>query len=590
VPEPPGGSRSPDREDVRSLVRSSSPLGDSAERILTGFVSELVEARAFLANILESSTEYSIIAMDLERRILSWNAGARRNYGYEPGEVLGRSSNMLHDPKEVESGLVEEMHHRALQEGRAIGIFTRIRKDGSRFLASVVITPRLGPEGKPAGYLLVSRDVTSEERRRREMAETRDFLDSILASSTEYAIVAKSLDRIVESWNEGAHRVYGYTAEEAQGLPCEALEAPADEAAWSAMYQQALATNKAEARRMGRRKDGTEFPLHAVVTLRRGADGKPEGYLLVAQDVSAQEQAEHDVAAARQHEVERLKALTRFQGDFINMAAHELATPLTPLRIQVELLKMQPGLDPKAKRIVDILERSERRLEGLVQDLLNAARIQSGRLSFEPKRLDLNAIVRAAVEDLQGLAEANGVRLELDLAPEAMALGDPRRLEQVVHNIVHNALKFTRKGGAVHVATRVDGHAHLVVQDEGIGIDPKDLERLSQPFVQVHNLGAAVPGTGLGLYIVRSIVEMHGGTLRIQSDGLGQGTTVEVAIPTRAPHPRPRRLAGDGRASGIRSLLAGTADEAHETREAPRETPRGMPGNPRDDPSRTPTV
>lgn len=133
---------------------------------------QVLDSRNLLENIFQSSTEYSIIAKDLQKRILTWNEGARRNYGYEADEVLGRSAAVLHAPEDLQSGLFDDLHDRALRDGSATGTLNRVRKDGTRFIASVVITRRDGPDGQPIGYLLISRDVT-EERRLQEELESK---------------------------------------------------------------------------------------------------------------------------------------------------------------------------------------------------------------------------------------------------------------------------------------------------------------------------------------------------------------------------------------------------------------------------------
>ncbi len=155
---------------------------------------QLLEARKFLENVLESSTEYSIIAKDLERRVLAWNKGAARNYGYVASEVIGQSSDMLHVPEEVRSGVVAELHQRALREGHATGLFRRRRKDGSEFLARVVITPRNDASGNAIGYLLVSHDVTAERRHVEEqqfLAEVGEALQTSLDSAATVERVAR---------------------------------------------------------------------------------------------------------------------------------------------------------------------------------------------------------------------------------------------------------------------------------------------------------------------------------------------------------------------------------------------------------------
>ena len=148
---------------MATITRDISSLREAQDQ-LRRTNDELAEAQEFLENVLESSTEYSIIAKDLERRVLAWNAGAARNYGYTPAEIVGRFSEILHMPEDIRSGRVAAVHQRALEKGHAVGLFRRRRKDGTEFLARVMVTRRNDARGKAIGYLIVSHDVTAEQR------------------------------------------------------------------------------------------------------------------------------------------------------------------------------------------------------------------------------------------------------------------------------------------------------------------------------------------------------------------------------------------------------------------------------------------
>ena len=190
------------------------------------------QAVEFVSNILESSTEYSVIGKDLDGKILLWNEGARRMYGYEAEEVVGKlNSDVLHTPEDVATGKPREIMEAALRDGKWEGVIGRVRKDGRRISARVVITPRHDSQGKPIGFLLISKDVSHEIRFAEEIRKTKlfdnaivgnakeavDFIANILESSTEYSIIGKDLDGKILLWNEGARRLYGYEPEEVVG-------------------------------------------------------------------------------------------------------------------------------------------------------------------------------------------------------------------------------------------------------------------------------------------------------------------------------------------------------------------------------------
>src|SRR5438445_2768925 len=262
------------------------------------------QAVEFVSNILESSTEYSVIGKDLDGKILLWNEGARRMYGYEAGEVVDKAnSEILHAPEDIALGRPKQMMDEALSNGRWEGVISRIRKDKKRISARVVITPRLDASGKAIGFLLISKDVSNELRFKQDLRKTKlfdsaivgnaqeavDFIGNILESSTEYSVIGKSLDGTILLWNEGARRLYGYEPEEVVGKANSAmLHVPEDVEAGKPqeILDAALATGKWEGTIQRLRKSGERFTARVVITPRRDANGKAIGYLLISKDIS----------------------------------------------------------------------------------------------------------------------------------------------------------------------------------------------------------------------------------------------------------------------------------------------------------------
>src|SRR5690242_13151719 len=262
------------------------------------------QAVEFVSNILESSTEYSVIGKDLDGKILLWNEGARRMYGYEAEEVVGRlNSEVLHTPEDVATKLPTEMMRSATQTGRWEGVIGRIRKDGRRLTARVVITPRRDSSGKVIGFLLISKDISHELRFAEEIGKTKlfdnaivgnaqeavDFIANILESSTEYSIIRKDLDGKILLWNEGARRLYGYEPEEVVGKANSSiLHAPEDVAAGKPreLLDAALRDGKWEGTIHRRRKNGQQFTARVVITPRLDSSRKAIGFLLISKDIS----------------------------------------------------------------------------------------------------------------------------------------------------------------------------------------------------------------------------------------------------------------------------------------------------------------
>lgn len=232
---------------------------------------------------------------------------------------------------------------------------------------------------------------------------------------------------------------------------------------------------------------------------------------------------------------QELLEMNRLRAQFLNNAAHELGTPLTPLVLQVQTIKVRfaPLMTEPERKSLEILDRSVQRLKSLAQDLLDAARLESNHLRLEGKRMDLAQVVRQSAESFGDLAKQSGVSLAIN-APDPLPVnGDAARLGQVLDNLLTNALKFTPTGGQVLVqASARDGHAQVDVQDSGIGLGAQAIGRLFQPFSRVHDtVQVNKPGTGLGLYISKGILEASGGGITVQSAGLGKGTCFTVRLP-----------------------------------------------------------
>ncbi|MEA3198763.1 MAG: hypothetical protein QOE90_191 [Thermoplasmata archaeon] len=263
-----------------------------------------------------------------------------------------------------------------------------------------------------------------------------------------------------------------------------------------------------------------------------------------------QVEAERAINAKRAAEIERLRELDRLKTQFVNTLSHELRTPLTPLKVQLHILKNAPQEGPARQRAMDMLERNLARLSSLVDEFLEVARIQSGGLKLSKARADAGPILHESLESYHDVARANGVKLEVALDPALWADLDPKRISQVVFNLVGNAMKFTPKGGTIRVEARRKADAIQVrVSDTGVGLSAADIAKLFEPFSQAHDtMQKTNAGTGLGLFICRGIVESHGGRIGVDSDGPGKGSCFWFTLPAadgpeadpQAPHAETR--------------------------------------------------
>ncbi|HEX6864370.1 MAG TPA: PAS domain S-box protein, partial [Thermoanaerobaculia bacterium] len=389
------------------------------------------------------------------------------------------------------------------------------------------------------GVVVTFLDVTELKKAERHRAR----LAAIVESSHD-AIIGKTLDGTVTSWNAGAERLYGYTAEEAVGQSITFLAPPERIGELGPIFERLRSGQRVEPFETVRlRKDGTPLDIMLVVSPILDSDGR----------ISEASAIAHDITALKKTE-EALREAARRKDEFLAMLGHELRNPLAPVRNGL-LILAQPEVTPgQAEKARQTLERQVQHLTRLVDDLLDVSRISQGKIFLRTGRLDLAALVRTAVEDHCASAADAGQTLELDLPDRPLWVnGDPTRLAQCVGNVLHNAVKFTEPGGRIDVTVRAEegrtGQAVVSVRDTGVGVDPETLERLFEPFSQADSgIDRSRGGLGLGLALVKRLVELHGGTVAAHSEGLGRGTLVELRIPLQEGRDEPGLSAsGPGR-------------------------------------------
>lgn len=282
------------------------------------------------------------------------------------------------------------------------------------------------------------------------------------------------------------------------------------------------------------RLDGSRFPTECIVNSLPSERG---GAVFVFRDMSERKKGEEArrIAVERLMEIERLKGMDQFKTRFINIAAHEPNTPITPLKLQLHLLRTgYPGpLNEKQAKAIGIVERNLDRLAALVQDLLDVARIEEKRLTLKREHVYLDSLLSEAVEAFRPQAVDQRIELALATAADVWIDVDPRRITQVLFNLVSNAFKVTPEGGRVTLESAVAGsEVQVRVRDTGVGLAAEQITQLFQAFSQAHDhLERTRSAAGLGLYISKAIVEQHGGKIGCESPGPGKGATFVFSIP-----------------------------------------------------------
>jgi PAS domain S-box-containing protein len=373
-----------------------------------------------------------------------------------------------------------------------------------------------------------------EMHRARHRAEV---LASIVNSS-EDAIIGKTLGGTITSWNAGAERLYGYTAAEAVGRNVSMLVPHAHGDEPPQIAERLARGERVEPFETARvTKDGRTIHVFLTVSPVKDADGQVVAASAIARDMTGRKRAEEERQRLLESERaarEEAEEASRLKDEFLATVSHELRTPLTAIHGWALLLASGQLDAAGAARAVEIIERNARAQQQIINDLLDVSRIISGKMRLDVRRVGLGGVLSAAVESVRPAAQAKGIELQTRLeAPAAEVPGDPERLQQVFWNLLSNAVKFTPAGGRVEVSlARADGHAEVTVSDTGQGISP-DLrpyvfDRFRQGDASTTRRHA---GLGLGLSIVRHLVELHGGTVRAESEGEGLGSTFTVELP-----------------------------------------------------------
>ena len=496
----------------------------------------------FQAALLDSVGQ-AVIATDVGGIVIYWNSAAERLYGWTAQEAVGRSIvELTPAPQSVEEAT---WIFAELAAGRSwAGEFVVRHRDGHAFPVHVSDTPVLAADGTLQAIIGISTDIT--ERRRAERAVRH--LSAIVESSND-AIIGKTLDGTIVSWNGGAERLYGYTAAEVIGQHIRILahDPAADDEITDLMRRVGRGERIQGLETVRRHKAGNFLDVSISISPVYDEDGSMSGFSTIARNDSTRKEAslkhQADLLASRlareEQASKRLRELDRIKDDLVATVSHELRTPLTSIMGYVELLKDEEAapLTTQQRKWADAIDRNGDRLLTLVTNLLTVSTIDAGSLQSDSSPIDLRDVISSARRALHPWIDGRCLttRFHLPTFP-VIVQGDASQLEQVVCNLVTNALKFTEDGGTVQCALDIEGsQARLTVSDDGIGIPENEQPGLFTRFFRsTAATDRAIQGTGLGLSIASSIVRSHGGGISVVS-APGRGTQVMVDLPMASP-------------------------------------------------------
>jgi PAS domain S-box-containing protein len=472
----------------------------------------------------EQTKDYAVFLLDAGGHILTWNSGAEHIKGYTPEEIVGQHFSIFYTRQSVESGWPGQELKIAAAEGRFEEEGWRVRKDGSRFWASVVITALRDPGGKLLGFSKITRDLTQRKLQQEALAQAEERIRLLIDGVVDYAIFMLDKEGIVTSWNSGAERMKGYKAEEVIGKHFSRFYVPEDVEAGKPWEELALARTAGRHEREGWRlkKDGQRFWARAVVSALYGPDGHLRGFAEVTQDLSE-----------RRH-TQALERAAKNVDEFIAVLAHELRNPLAPIETAMQVIASTAPTEPKREEMLQIIARQTTQLRRVVNEMLDVSRITAGELSVSRSRVELSDIARHGLETATPAIEAAKHRVELDFAATPLYVdGDAYRLAQLAANLLNNAARYTPAGGVIRISTRAEaGCAVLKVRDSGRGIAPQWIERIFDMFVHDRaGVDLSSGGLGVGLALSRRIAELHGGSLVASSAGEHKGSEFMLRIP-----------------------------------------------------------
>ena len=527
------------RDEDGTLIGFAKVTRDLTERKRAE--EELRESEERFRLLVAGVQDYAIFALDPAGHILSWNAGAERLKGYPADEVIGRHFSIFYRDEDLVRDHPAEELEIATREGRFEEEGWRVRKDVSLFWANVVITALHAPDGTLVGYAQVTRDLTERKRAEDSLRENEARLSRIIASATD-AIISTDEDRRVLVFNRAAERLFGVSEAEAIG---ESLDRfiPQRFRDVHGEHMRRFGETGISTRSMHRmpgalpalRADGTEFPVEATIS--QAMVGGQRVFTVVLRDVTERLRAEEERARAlTDAEAARAAAeeANRTKSGFMATMSHELRTPLNAMLGYTELLLLgvPRPLPPESVPQVERLRLSAHHLLQLIEEMLTFARLEAGKEEVDLQVVSVADVLREVSAIIEPLAEGKGLVFATRVVdgPETLRT-DPRKLRQVLLNLLGNAVKFTPAGRVELLASRDDGRAVFRVGDTGIGIPEAHRARMFEAFWQGDgSLHRAAEGTGLGLAIAERFVKMLGGEIHVEST-VGSGSTFTVFLP-----------------------------------------------------------
>jgi PAS domain S-box-containing protein len=483
--------------------------------------------------LIDAVTDYAIYMLDPDGTITSWNPGARRFKGYDESEIIGENFSRFYTEEDRKTGLPQRALEIAQREGKFENEGWRVRKDGTKFWAFVVIDPIRDGAGRLVGFAKITRDLTERRKAEASLRESQEQFRLLVQGVTDYAIYLLSPAGRVSSWNAGAQRIKGYAPEEIIGQHFSRFYTEEDQQAGLPREALEVAAREGRFEREGRRvrKDGTQFFAHVVIDAIYNPDGSLLGFAKITRDITERRKATRALEETREALIQsqKMEAIGHLTGGI----AHDFNNLLMAIQGSLELLQRRlPRSDPKVALLIDNALQGTRRGAALTQRMLAFARRQE----LRPMPLDVRDVVQRMTNLLQS-SLGPSIRVETHFPPELPKVNaDANQLELALLNLAINGRDAMPNGGTITIGATKQADAPglkpgnylcVSVTDTGTGMDEETLKRAMEPFFTTKGVGK---GTGLGLPMVHGLAEQSGGTLLLKSRP-GHGTSAELYLP-----------------------------------------------------------